>query len=143
MVSFDTFVRRFTKLPKYIEKQGLKVIMSEAKRIVQMQREQHHAGVNREGNKMQSGYSSQYGKRRKKKGLQTSFVDLHYSGKYHKSLNLVPVKGGVDVQSDEPYAYYLRGMFPKMAGLTKSNADIVAEAVADKLAVDIKKYLVK
>jgi len=36
---------------------------------------------------MQRGYSKNYGKRRKKKGLQTKYVDLHFTGKFHKSLD--------------------------------------------------------
>ena len=142
MVTLDTFANRVSGLRKFLLKRGQEILISRQAEVVKMVREQHHAGVNKLGKQMQSGYSSGYGKRRKKRGLQTKFVDLHFSGKYHKGLRLEPVRGGVDVQSPEPYAWYLRGNFPNMAGLTKENADVVAEILANILAPEIKKYLV-
>jgi len=142
MVTFDEFVSRFLKLGPFIKKRSKELLVQNGEQIKEMVKEQHHAGVNRDNKKMQSGYSPGYAKRRKKKGLQTSFVDLHFTGKYHKTLDIVPVKDGVDVQSTEPYAYYLRGSFPKMAGLTPKNAELMSEVIARLLAVEIKKYLV-
>lgn len=132
MVDFKEFSRRFSKLPAFIQKEIKK------SDVVKMVREQQHAGVNKDNEKMQSGYSAGYGKRRRGKGLQTSFVDLHFSGKMHKGLKPIPVKGGIDVRSKEPYEYYVRGNFPKSFGLIDANAELLAE----KLAVQIKKYLV-
>ena len=134
MVDLKEFARRFGKLKTFVHKE-LKKRQDE---ITGMQKTQHHAGENVEGDKMQSGYSTGYTKRRKKKGVQTSFVDLHFTGKMHKGLKVLPVKGGVDIRSKEPYEYYVRGNFPKSFGLTEPNA----ESLAEKLAVNIKKYLI-
>ena len=142
MVEFKEFARRFGKLQAFVVKEGQKILKANEKMIVDMQTSQHHAGVNKDSEQMQGGYSTGYGKRRKKKGLQTSFVDLHFSGKYHKSLKVVPAKGGVDVKSNVDYEQYLRKNFPGEAGLTSPNAEAVAEIVANKLAVEIKKFLV-
>ena len=142
MVTFTEFARRFGKLNKFVEKRGKQILKQDEKRIVDMQTGQHHSGLNRRDEQMQGGYSKGYGKRRKSKGLQTSFVDLHFTGKMHKGLKVLPVKGGVDVRSKEPYEYYVRGNFPRSFGLTKANAEIEAEYLVNKLAVDIKKFLV-
>ena len=142
MVEFKEFARRFGMLPAFIDKEGKNILKSNEKLIVDMQKDQHHRGVNKMSEQMQGGYSTGYGKRRKKKGLQTSYVDLHFSGKFHKGLKVTPAKGGVDVKSNVDYEKYLRGNFPGEAGVTKQNAETLAEIVAKKLAVEIKKYLV-
>ena len=142
MVTFTEFAKRFAKLPVFVEKRAIEIAMQQEQLIKERQIEQHHAGVNREGKRMQTGYSTGYAKKRKKRGLQTRYVDLHFTGQFHKSLDVVPVKGGLDVQSKEPYGWYLRANFPLSQGLTKKNADELSEIVANILAVDIKKFLV-
>lgn len=142
MVTLDEFIRRFGGVKKFAEKRAQEILKQNEKQVVDMQTGQHHAGVNIKGEQMQGGYSKGYGKRRKKKGLQTGFVDLHFTGKFHKSLKVVPAKGGVDVRSNVDYEKYLRGNFPGEAGLTTPNAEIIAEFVANRLAPELKKYLV-
>ena len=142
MVTFNIFVKRFGGLKKFVDKRAKEIILSRSEEIIKMQQDQHHAGVNVKGEQMQGGYSSGYTKSRKKKGLQTRFVDLHFSGRFHKGLKVVPVKEGVDIRSDVDYEKYLRGNFPGEAGLTTQNTTVIAEFVANILAVDIKKYLV-
>jgi len=143
MVDFKVFVKRMDQVDRFIVKEGQKTLKAEGPQIIKLMREQHHAGLNRDGEQMQSGYSTGYGKKRKKKGLQTKFVDLHFSGKYHKSLKVVKQKDGVDVTSTEPYAHYLRANFPGMAGLTPKNAEVLANQIADILAPKIKKFLIR
>jgi len=143
MVEFPVFVKRMSQVEYFIKKQAQTILKGQGQEIIEMVKDQHHAGLNRDGEQMQSGYSKAYGKRRKKSGLQTKFVDLHFTGKYHKSLKVVSQENGVDVTSTEPYAHYLRGNFPGMAGLTPQNADKIAEVVANILAPKIKKFLTR
>ena len=142
MVEFKEFARRFGGLPNFIRKEGKRILKENESTVTNMQTEQHHKGVNKRGEQMQSGYSTGYGKRRKKSGLQTSFVDLHFTGQFHKGLKVKPVKGGVDIRSDVDYEKYLRGNFPGEAGVTPDNAETLAQLVANILAPQIKKFLV-
>jgi len=142
MVDFKTFVKRFEKIEPFIRKEGTKILMTQGKDIVEMVKEQHHDGKNADAKVMQSGYSSGYGKQRKKKGLQTKFVDLHFSGKYHDKLKTVVAKDGVDVESNVDYEKYIRGNFPNSVGLTPENAQKTAVIISNILAPKIKKYLV-
>ena len=143
MVSFETFVKRWGGLKKFILKRSQAILVEHGDEIREMIIKQQHEGINSEGQKMQTGYSPGYGKKRKKKGLQTRFVDLHFTGTMHKGMKTIPVKGGVDIRSKEPYEYYVRANFPKGFEATKKNANIIGEFVANKLAVEMKKYLVK
>jgi len=142
MVSLTTFAKRFDKLKPFIQKRSLEILMQNEKAVLDMVRDQQMKGKGKDDKTMQSGYSEGYGKRRKSKGLQTKFVDLHFTGRFHKSLDLVPVKGNVDIQSTEPYGYYVKANFPTSAGLTKANAEVAAKMIVKQLAPDIKKYLV-
>jgi len=143
MVEFKVFVKRVDQVGRYIQEQALTILKAQGPDIIEMVKEQHHKGLNRDGDTMQTGYSTGYAKLRRKKSLQTRFVDLHFTGKYHNSLKVVKQSDGVDVTSTEPYAHYLRSNFPGMAGLTPDNAEKVAEAVANILAPKIKKFLLR
>jgi hypothetical protein len=147
MVDFDTFVKRFSKLKPFILKTTKEIVKELEPEIVKMVVDQQLEGINSEGNQMQSGYSKGYTKRRQKRGLQTKYVDLHFTGKMHKGMKVVPVKyasdeEGIDIRSREPYEYYVRANFPKGFSLTQGNAQIAGNLIADRLAIHIKKYLV-
>lgn len=142
MVEFKEFVKRFGGLKKFIQSETKKILKRENKTLVDMIVNQQHRGVGSDGQKLQTGYSSGYAKKRKKKGLQTGFVDLHFSGKMHKGMKVLNVPNGVDIRSKEPYEYYVRANFPKGFSPTKENAELIGNLVADKLAVQMKKYLV-
>jgi len=140
MITFDQFVKRWGGLKKFIIKRTNQLMKEMGDEIVKMIQDQQHEGINAEGEKMQTGYSSGYGKKRRKKGLQTRYVDLHFSGKMHKGMKVRPAKGGIDIRSKEPYEYYVRANFPKGFSLTEEHSELVGNIVAEKLAVEIDKY---
>ena len=143
MVTLNTFVKRWGGLKDFVVKKSQEILLRENDRLVKMQQEQHHEGKGASGKTMQTGYSSGYAKQRKKKGLQTKYVDLHFSGKYHKGLKVKPTKGGVNIESNVEYEQYIRKMFPDLAGLDGKNAKEIRTLLAKELAPQIKKYLVK
>lgn len=143
MVDFETFVKRFDGLPEYLNKEGNKILMKHNNDIVTLANEQLTKGVNVEGQIMQKGYSTQYGKKRKSKGLQTSFVDLKFSGKYKDSRKLVSYEYGVDIRSEADYEAHLRGNFPNHSGLTEPNAEVISTKMEEEIAQLIETYLTK
>ena len=143
MVTLQTFIQRVDTLKTFIEKEFKHILVNESDQVVNMIQEQHHAGQGSDDKTMQTGYSSGYTKRRKKKGLQTRYVDLHFSGKYHKGLKVKPAEDGVDVESNVEYEEYIRERFGTAVGLTSANAKQISEIVANILTPKIKKHLVK
>lgn len=111
--------------------------------IVGMANKQLLEGVNIQGKIMQKGYSPGYGKLRKKKGLQTSYVDLKFTGEYQKTKKMVidAQLRGIDIISNADYEMYLRKNFPDHVGLTEPNAKIIEKPIADDVAVLIDRYL--
>lgn len=143
MVDLQEFVKRFDTLPAFLQKEGNKILMKHNNDIVTLANEQLLKGVNIEGQTMQKGYSPAYGKKRKKSGLQTSFVDLKFTGKYQDSRKLVSYEYGVDIRSEADYEAHLRGNFPNHSGLTEPNAEVTAVKMEDEIAKLIETYLTK
>lgn len=143
MVDFETFVKRFDGLSEYLNKEGTKILLKHNNEIVSLANEQLMKGLNVEGQTMQKGYSTQYGKKRKKSGLQTSFVDLKFTGKYQDSKKLVAYEYGVDIRSGADYEAHLRANFPNHVGLTEPNAEVISIKMEDEIAKLIEIYLTK
>jgi hypothetical protein len=144
MVTLEEFKRRAQKLDKFVKEESLKLLKKRGKQITDLVKDQHHKGLNADGKVMQDGYSGGYTKRRKKKGLQTKFVDQHFSGRYHNKMKPVEnvAEDGLDIKSGVDYERYLRGNFPNSVGLTPKNAEKEAVRLANKLAPEIKQFLV-
>lgn len=142
-IEFDEFVKRFAGLKDFLNSISSALLLRYDKEIVGFNNEQLLRGVNVEGRTMQKGYSPQYGKRRKKAGLQTAFVDLKFTGKYQDTKKGVAAAKGINLISDTEYEKYLRGNFPDHVGLTKKNAETTAKLLEKEVAVEIEKYLTK
>lgn len=143
MVTIDEFIKRFKGLPEYLRNISGELLMKHERKIVDLNKAQLKEGYNRFDKIMQNGYSPQYAKKRKKEGLQTSYVDLNFSGKFQKGLHGVKQSTGMDILSDVDYGYWLRGNFPGHAGLTEKNADIIKKDLVNEVAKAVKTYLVQ
>jgi hypothetical protein len=140
-MELEVFVKKIAGLEKHLKKIGPDLLLKHEKEINDLNKKQMLEGKNTEGRIMQRGYSPQYAKKRKKAGLQTGFVDLRFTGKYQDTKKGAKVKEGINLISDVEYEKYLRGNFPDHVGLDKPNAEQVATAISEPLAVVIDKYL--
>lgn len=143
MVTLEEFVRRGFKLDDFIRAKSPELLMKQASKIVSLNNEQLLQGKGVDSKTMQSGYSPGYSKIRQRKGLQTGFVDLKFSGKYQDSRKAQKTKDGINIVSGVNYEKYLRKNFPTHVGLTEKNADQIKKTVVKELAVEIEKYLSK
>jgi hypothetical protein len=142
-VIFEIFVDRVKGLEYYAKKVANELLFKRSQEVVKMNRKQLMEGKNTLQKTIQEGYSKPYAKKRQKKGLQTRFVDLYFTGKFQKGLKGVKNTDGLDLESDADYEKYLRGNYPDIMGLNKVDAELIAVAIAKELAVEIKKYLIK
>lgn len=143
MVTLQIFVDRFDAIEYHARKIASELLFKKSQEIVKLNRKQLMEGKNTEDKIIQSGYSTPYARKRKKKGLQTRFVDLYFTGKFQKSLRGVKNIEGLDLDSDADYEKYLRGNYPEIMGLNKVDAEMIAQSIADELAKEIKTYLIK
>lgn len=143
MVDIELFVERLNRIESFLKKKAPEMLMKHERKIVELNNAQLVKGKGTDGDIMQRGYSAGYASKRRKKGLQTNYVDLKYSGKYQDSRKGVKAKGGIDIKSGVDYEKYLRGNYPKHIGLTKENAESITDLLSVELAKDIKQYLIK
>jgi hypothetical protein len=141
-VMFEEFVERVKALEYMVKKIASELLFKRSQQIVKMNRTQLMQGKNIEEKTIQEGYSKPYAKKRQKKGLQTRFVDLYFTGKFQKGLKGVKNIEGLDIESSAEYEKYLRGNYPGIMGLNKQDAELIAQAIAEELAKQLKKYLV-
>lgn len=141
MVEFTEFIKRFVNLEKFLKSKAPELLLKNQAEIIELHKKQLMQGKNVQGKLMQRGYSTAYAKRRKKAGLQTGFVDLNFTGKYQDTKKGVKADKGMNIISGVDYEKYLRGNFPDHVGLTKKDAEIVANSMAKEIAVMIDKYL--
>lgn len=142
MVDIGEFIKRLEGIEHQSERIATGLLFERGKRIVELNNAELMKGKNTEGGTIQKGYSRGYSKLRQKKGLQTRYVDLYFTGKFQKSSKAVKVKGGLDIDSDAEYEKYLRGNYPNIRGLNKQHSEKIADEIAEELAVELKKYLV-
>ena len=142
-MEIKVFIKRIEGLKAYLISKSGELLMKHEREIVELNNAQLMEGKNADNKLMQKGYSPGYGKRRKKAGLQTSFVDLRFTGKYQDTRKGEKVKDGMNIVSGVDYEKYLRGNFPKHSGLTDPNAEKVGELLMKDIAVLINKYLEK
>jgi len=143
MVEFEVFLKRMNNIGQFIDKRAGDILMKQENKILSYQKAQLKEGTGNTGQIMQRGYSSGYANKRRKAGLQTSFVDLKFSGNYQDSMKGKKADGGMNIQSGVSYEKYLRGNFPTHIGLDKDNSEAVAELIAPEVAKEIKNYLIK
>ena len=140
-VTLEIFIDRLGNLENYLKKKVSEVVMEHQDKIVDLSTAQLMEGKNIEDKLMQTGYSTQYEKRRQKTGLQTKFVDLRFSGKYQDTKKLYKTREGFDIKSDADYEKYLRGNFPGHVGLTEKNSKVISDDLVNEIAILTKKYL--
>ena len=142
MVTLVEFNDRIKGLEYQAKKIATELLFKRSTDIVKLNNAELIKGLNTESKTIQKGYSKGYAKRRQKKGLQTSYVDLYFTGKFQNSSKGVKVVEGLDINSDADYEKYLRKNYPNIRGLNKEQSEAQAEKIADELAVELKKYLV-
>ena len=93
----------------------------------------HIKGQKVDGSKIGNYTSKVYVDKRNKKGLQTSYIDLKFSGDLANSLGLRPINGGWEVTvGEEDLAGYLEDRYGQIWGLTDENLAKIEEMINDR-----------
>ena len=143
-VTIDTFYRRLDGLKDFILREIGEIMMRNASVTEEMQRQRLSKGKNISDKIIQKGYSPGYTKTRKRRGLQTNYVDLNFTGEFYQSLDMVPEGdfGKFDIISDVEYAPYIFNRYANIMGLNKAQTKELKDIVLKELKPAIRKYLV-
>lgn len=142
MVDLKEFIKRLNGLEYFARKVATELLFKKGQEIVQANNAELIKGLNTEGKIIQTGYSKGYAKKRKKAGLQTSYVDLYFTGKFQSSSKPVKVVEGLDIESGVKYEKYLRERYENIRGLNVKQSEQYVAKIADELVIELKKYLV-
>jgi len=142
--SLREFAQKVHGLRDFIIQEVQKTMIENADAIEEIQRKRLSRGKNIEERTIQKGYSPGYAKTRKRKGLQTNYVDLNFTGEFYQSLDMVPEGdfGKFDIISDVEYAPYIFNRYANIMGLNKAQTKELKDIVLKELKPAIRKYLV-
>jgi len=142
-MDIEVFIRKLRNLQHFVNVEGNRIAMKEAPLIESMQRKRLSKGKTTENKTIQKGYSPGYAKRRKKKGLQTNYVDLNFSGEFYESLQVTeePNYGSFDIVSDVDYARFLFDKHEDIVGLNKKDAHTLKKVIIERLEKSLRNYL--
>lgn len=114
--------------------------------IEDMNRDQLSQGLDTQGMVMQEGYSDQWGAEREAKGLQTDFVDLKFTGSFHKEIEAKITPYYIQFTNPEREKLIRNEQLfatdtKRILGLTKGNAEILANKAAWYIAKKLNEEL--
>lgn len=142
----DKFINNLANLQKNVN-----VLLDKRliKDLSDKSREQLSEGKREDGTNIsyedgRSTYSPNYKKQKQRKGLQNEYIDLKYSGTFHKSIKTQKKSKGVyeNISNDSVYTGKLKGLFggdQLLLGINEESANEIAE----KLAQDIENLILK
>jgi len=143
-VTLEEFARRFSNVKTFISEEIDRIVNKKASVVEEMQRRRLAKGKDIEKRTIQKGYSPGYAKRRKKRGLQTNYVDLNFTGEFYESLELkeTPEPGEFQTVSYVDYAKYILDRYTSVLGISVDDSKKLKQIVLGELNKSVKRYLV-
>jgi len=143
-VTIDEFARRWDGLKDFILHDISRITKEKAAIVEEMQRKRLAKGKSTEGKTIQKGYSPGYAKRRKKRGLQTNYVDLNFTGEFYESLEIKELAevGEFETISYVDYSKYILDRYIGVLGINKEDGKKLKEIINQELNKSVKRYLV-
>jgi hypothetical protein len=106
-MTIDQAILKLGKLEALLTNEANKILLTPTRGVEGVMKERIFLkGLNSDENPIGIGYSALWGDIRKKKGLQTDFVDLKFSGRLRKSMTTkVADKDSVVIMIDNDFDY--------------------------------------
>jgi len=143
-VTLEVFAQRFASLKDFTIQEMNRILKEKHALVEEMQRKRLSQGKNVKDKTIQKGYSPGYAKRRKKRGLQTNYVDLNFTGEFYESLELkeLPTPGEFETVSYVDHAKYILDRYIGVLGINPEDIKLLRKIIIDELNKSVKKYLV-
>lgn len=142
-------INKLKKLENFLDKQPNKLLLTPTRAVEGIMKERIFLqGLNSDSNPIGIGYSQLWGEVRKKKGLQTDFVDLKFSGRLRKNMTTKVVDSNtVAIVINNDFDYKNKAMKQEdmrefyIFKPTESEADILENYVSITLEFQIDTIL--
>jgi len=149
-MTIDQAIGKIKKLDNLLSKEVNKILFSPTRGLEGIMKERIFLeGLNSDNNPIGVGYSERWGSVRSKKGLQTNFVDLKFSGRLRKSMKTkIADSNSVAIVIDNDFDYNEKAM--KQEDLrefyifkpTEDEIDILEVFIGKALDIQIEKILI-
>lgn len=119
-------IRRFQTLSQHIDEDVVLSLEETKADFIRLNEDQWKEGIRRDGLPITpEPYSAAYGKLRRKKGLQTDFIDLYSTGAFYKNVFVASIDNDlIKFRSDVPYEKFLTKRYDKIWGLDPENVRV-------------------
>lgn len=95
-------------------------------------------GENMNKKVIQPYYSVPYARRRSKKGLQTDYVDLFFTGDFYREMKVVDTGSEYVLVSDVPYFQDLYQRYEGILGLQNENMKLIKDKIIFEVVKEFK-----
>jgi hypothetical protein len=148
-MTINQAIGKLKRLDNLLSKEANKILFSPTRGLEGIMKERIFLeGLNSDTNPIGVGYSKRWGKARTKKGLQTDFVDLKFSGRLRKSMttkradantSVIVIDNDTDYEDKAVKQEDLRGFY--IFRPTDDEVDILEVFVGKALDIQIDKIL--
>jgi hypothetical protein len=132
MPTIEELVADLTSLKAFVQQGVDNAMVGSEQYIPDINRSQLRAGFDANGEELGS-YAESTKVSRKRKGLQTDYIDLNYTGKSQEGLNVSKVDDSKFELTTNPNWDEQR--FPDAIGIMNDNEDLVTEAIVENIEV--------
>jgi hypothetical protein len=143
----EDLILKLESLPGFVKAVGDGTIEDKAKDILDLNKSQMLTlGVDSEGAQL-GDYAPLSIQERKKKGLQTEFIDLRFNGHFQDSMNIKKEGKGFELNATDAKwngdAIFpsLSQQWPDALGLTEDNEKKVTDLLTEKIGTKVDEFL--
>lgn len=141
-MTIDQLYIKMKGLKGFLYKELNEFMRKDERKVIKRQQEQLLRGKNIRGGTIQRGYSPTHAAARRARGLQTSFVDLRFTGRFFKGMSITERNdpGEFDIISDVSYYPDLVNRYPDIMGLDKHNKNELKKLIVKYLQKSLNKH---
>ena len=147
MQTVETLILKLDSLPGFVQQSGNSSIEENKDDILDLNKAQMIVlGVDSDNSKL-GEYAPLSVQERKKKGLQTDYIDLRFTGDFQDSMTVKKEGKGFAIDATDgkwdgnEISPTLSQQFPDALGLTPENENTVTEIIINKIDKEVDKYL--
>lgn len=144
MGTVEDLIIKLKELPQFIEEVVDNYLTDNEEDVLDLNKAQLlNAGVDSEGVPL-GEYSARTKEERQKKGLQTDFIDLRYTGEFQDKMDLIKTGEAERTLTSTDSKWQsgeLSDRFPDAIGLTPVSEDILTDAIIKEIEFQVDNFL--
>jgi hypothetical protein len=139
MDTVEDLIQQLKDLPETVQRGVDKAVIDDQYEIAEINREQLLSGIDAEGNPL-GEYRESTKAARRRRGLQTDYIDLKFTGKFQRSFEIDKKGDDYSLTAKDPkWEDKLMQRWPDAIGIQKENEDRVTEIIKENIEFETDK----